>query len=145
MTDQETIGFDELDKIFDRFQYADKRNIIISAYLIAVRPTVDLAASLAPRKTGGLSRSIGAIPDKAINESRVFVGARLKRPWRGGFGYMMEYGTKIRYKKNKKRSSTGQVVIPQPGFLYRAADATEQQVMDSVSEQWYAAIERWIR
>ena len=140
----ETYGFDALDKTFYNFQHKDKRNIIISAFRKAVRPTVEQAKSnlSSHTKTGNLMKSIGVVPIR--DEIAVYVGARIKGQFKGYHGHLVEEGTVARFYITKKgnRHETGKMRYT--GFFRSAVKTTEEQVMKTVEQEWYNSIDRFI-
>lgn len=147
----ETYGFDGLEKTFENFQYRDKRNILINAFRKAVKPTLDAAKSNVPRgKTGNLYKSLGIVPMQ--ENIGVYVGARVIGGYRGFHGHLVEDGTVNRYVKTEKGKRlskprfTGKMNpnANYAGFFRKAVNATEDQVMNSVTKEWYDAIARMI-
>lgn len=137
----EVYGFDALEKTFSNFAYKDKRNIIISAFRKATKPTVDQAKANAPvGATGNLRKSIGFVPIRG--QAGAYVGARIKGGFRGYHGHLVEEGTVERFRKSKDNASTGKMRYS--GFWRRAMISTEQQVMNTVADEWYKSIEKFI-
>jgi HK97 gp10 family phage protein len=142
-----TYGFDGLEKTFNNFQYKDKRNIFINAFRKATKPTVEAAKSNAPRgRTGNLRKSLGIVPMQ--DNIGVFVGARVIGGYRGFHSHLVENGTTKRFYVTKRgvRHETGKMNpnAQYAGFFRRAIEATESQVIDTVTKEWYDAIARFI-
>lgn len=143
----ETYGFKGLEQTFDNFRYKDKRTILNAAFRKATKPTVEMAKTNSPRgATMNLYKSIGMVP--MSEDVGVWIGARVVGGYKGFHGHLVEDGTVNRFYMTKKgnRHDTGKM---NPGanyahFFKRAADATETQVVDSLQNEWYNAIGRFI-
>lgn len=168
----ETHGLDSLEQSFNNLRYADKRKIIMNAFRKAVKPMVDQATSNAPMgRSGNLKRSVGTIPYE--DEVALFVGARKGGSADGRFagyhGHLLNDGTVSRQfvaKNNKVHPifmDVNQLVgfyRTKPGQVYgtgnmkttglyshwftRAKDATKQQAIDIVKDEWYREISKFI-
>jgi HK97 gp10 family phage protein len=143
----ETYGFEALEKTFDNFAHKDKRNIFMAAYRKATKPMVDKSRANAPMgRTGNLKRSMGMVPMR--DQIGVWVGARVTGGSKGFHAHLAENGTVERFYTTKKgvRHETGKM-NPNAGyarFFQRAFDETEKQAVDTVTEEWHKAIERFI-
>jgi len=129
-----------LEDYFDEQSTRDQRGIFIASYRKAVKPLVSEAKANAPRDTGKLMRSIGTMD--ARNEIAILVGAM--RP-KGSHGHLNEDGTAMRYyvtKKNKVQKSTGKMTASH--FFEAAYNSTEDEIFRTVSDEWYAEVERFI-
>jgi HK97 gp10 family phage protein len=139
----ETHGFTALEQTFKNFQFKDKRQILLSAFRKATKPTIDAAKANVPvGPTGNLNRSIGLVPIR--DNIGVHIGARIRGGWRGYHGYIVEHGTRNRryQTKNGKIHFTGHMT--RTNFMKKAAESTEKQVIDTVAQEWYGAIQRFI-
>ena len=137
----ETYGFNNLEETFKNFALKQKRSIIISAFRKAVKPTVDQARMNAPKgRTGNLKKSIGVVGIR--DEVGIYVGARIRGGLRGYHGYIVEKGTVERFRKTKNNAPTGKMKYSR--FFKKAADSTEKQVINTVADEWYRAIDRFI-
>lgn len=138
----EVTGMEALEKTFDNFARKDKRNILISAFRKATRPTIDAAkANLAGhRKSGNLIKSVGFSPIR--DEIGAYIGARIRGGFRGYHGFIVEEGTVARFRRTKNNAPTGKMKYT--GFWKKATDSTERQVMNTVASEWYKAIEKFI-
>lgn len=137
-----------LERTFQDLDYRKQRNVMISAFRKATRPTVEAVKSNAPiGATGNLRRSIGILT--ARNEIAVILGARKGKGFKGWHGHIVEEGTNDRYytTKNGKRKFVGRM---NPNGSYakyfrRGIESTEKQVMNILGEEWYKAIDRYHR
>jgi HK97 gp10 family phage protein len=146
----ETYGFDALEKTFENFQYKDKRAIFLSAYRKATKPMVEQARQNAPMSTGRtagtLKKSMGMVPMQ--DRIGVWVGARVTGGSKGFHAHLVENGTVERFYRTKKgvQHRTGKM-NPNAGyarFFQKAFDATQKEALDTITEEWYKAIERFI-
>jgi hypothetical protein len=139
----EVYGFKALEETFKNFEYKDKRNILLSAYRKATKPTIDAARDNAPKDhTGNLRRSIGLVPIRG--EIGVYVGARIRGGFKGYHGYILEHGTRNRMyvTKNNVEHKTGHMT--RTNFFKNAVASTEDQMIDLVTKEWFAAVDKWI-
>lgn len=125
-----------------------KKEIMISAFRKATKPTLDMAKMNAPLgKTGNLKKSIGLLV--ARNEVAVILGARKTKGYKGWHGRLVEDGTKDRYyiTKSGKRHFTGRMnpMGSYAKYFERAVKSTEKDVLDTVGDEWYKAIEMYHR
>jgi HK97 gp10 family phage protein len=143
----ETYGFDGLEKTFDNFQHKDKKRIFIAAFRKSTKPTIEMAKANAPiGKTMNLSKSIGMVP--MSEDIGVWLGARVIGGYKGHHGHLVEDGTVDRFYYTKKGNihRTGKM-NPNgryAGFFRKAADATEEQVINTLTQEWHNAIARFI-
>jgi hypothetical protein len=138
----EVYGLEALETTFKGLQRADKKSIMMSAFRKALKPTVDIMYANAPvGKTGNLQKSIGMVA--ARDEVAMYAGARIKGGFRGYHGHLVEEGTYQRFRKTKGGAPTGK--MPYNGFIKRACDSTEKHAIDTVQDEWYKAITRFIR
>ena len=143
----ETHGFEALEKTFDNFAYKDKRNIFTAAYRKATKPMVEQSKANAPLgRSGNLKRSMGMVPMK--DQIGAWVGARVTGGYKGFHAHLVENGTVERFYTTKKGNKhfTGKM-NPNAGyarFFQKAFDATEKQAVDTITEEWYRAIDRFI-
>jgi HK97 gp10 family phage protein len=143
----ETYGFDALEETFSNFAYKDKRKIFMDAFRKATKPTVEQARTNAPQgRTGNLKKSIGVVP--IADQTGVWVGARVVYGFKGFHGHLVEQGTVDRFYITKKgnRHNTGKMNVgaAYSRFFQKAVDATENQVVNTVTNEWHKAIERFI-
>lgn len=126
-----------LEDFFDDQATRDQRGIFIRSYRKAVKPLVDAAKVLAPRRTGKLAASMGTMELK--NEVAILVGAM--RP-KGSHGHLNESGTVERSYRSKKGKvhRTGRMTATH--FFERAYEATQEQIYETISDEWYDTIGR---
>lgn len=92
-------GFRELRDMLDRLPTVQREEGALKRAMIeAVEPTAMLVVQMAPRRTGGLRRSIivsdkkrGAI--KGDGMTRVYLGASYQMGARGRHAHLLEFGT----------------------------------------------------
>lgn len=133
-----------LEKTFQDLAYSDQRNVLLSAFRKATKPTVDAVKANAPQgKHDNLRKSIGLLT--AINEIAVILAARRKRPFKGDLGAIFEDGTKERQYKTKRGMihRTGHII----GLKYfqKGIDTTQNKVLESLGDEWHKSIERFHR
>jgi HK97 gp10 family phage protein len=143
-------GFENVAEVFRRMDQADKKKILISAYKRAVQPTYRMMKVLTPKgKTHNLWNSIGISSFKRQNKVGVSIGARASGQYKGYHGYIVEFGTVDRWAKTYKGKPlktprfTGK--MPYKGFVRKSVKATENQVVNSVAQEWHSAIKRFIK
>jgi HK97 gp10 family phage protein len=142
-------GFENVQEVFRRMEQADKKKILISAYKKAVQPTYRTMKALTPKgKTHNLWNSIGISSFKRNEKVGVSIGARAFGPYKGYLGYIAEFGTVDRWAKTYKGKPlktprfTGK--MPYKGFVRKAVQSTQNQVVNSVGQEWHNAIKRFI-
>lgn len=151
-----TYGFDELEQIFAKLANDDKRTIMMNAFKKALKPLVEQArinAPLGPPRKGNpggnLKKSIGLL--ELEDRLGMFAGAR-----RGGktgsnmagwHGHLLNDGTVDRFYISKKgvRHNTGKMSVSSSyfGWFTRAAEATEEQAINVIAEEWYKSVARF--
>jgi hypothetical protein len=127
----------ELEDFFDEQSTRDQRGIFIKSYRKAVKPLVATAKVLAPKRTGRLASSIGTMELKT--EVAILVGAM--RP-KGSHGHLNESGTAERSYRSKKGVAHRTGRMTATAFFERAYGATEGQIFESVTDDWYNEIRR---
>ena len=131
-----------LEDFFNDLAYADQRRIFTAGFKKAAKPLVDLAKSLVPvGKTGNLRKSIGS--KMVRGDIAIIVGARTGGANKGYHGHLVEFGTSLRKdRRHKSGKSVGR--MPAAAFFKEAMDRTEKEVFDTIAEEWYDAIGRFI-
>lgn len=131
-------GNKELERTFKDLQkyLTHKDQGIIN--LDAAKPLIEKEKLLAPEgPTGNLVDSIGGIKvsqKKAVELGEVHVGPRLRRPYRGQVGHLVEFGTKKRVLKGKGKypAGTSRGVMPAKPFVRPALAQTKDLVLSRV-------------
>ena len=101
----------------------------------AAKPLIDKEKLLAPEgPTGNLVDSIGAVrisQRKAVEIGEVHVGPRLRRPYRGHAGHLVEFGTKRRFLKGSGiyKQGTYRGIMPSKPFVRPALTQTRDLVL----------------
>lgn len=129
-----------LQDFFDDLSAQDQKKIFTHAYRRASRPLVTMAKALVPLRRGVLQRSIGTI--EVPDEIAILVGAKLSGTSKGWHGRFTENGTKERFRKKKRNAPTGKIIGSH--WFENAYNATEDQVYDSIADEWYKAIDMCI-
>jgi hypothetical protein len=135
----------KLQRTFEALEYKDQRNIIVSAFRKATKPTIAEAKGHIHNVTRNLFKSVGLLVVK--NEVAVIVAARKKNGFKGWHGHLVEEGTRSRhyYTKKGKEHKTGRMDSSKSYsfWLKRAVDSTSEKVRDTVGDEWYASIQRF--
>jgi len=156
-----------LENTFKEMGWGDKKKILNAAFRKAVKPTIDYAKSIVSVGTGNLQRSIGSVvPRKEVG---IYIGTRRRKPWKGFHGHLVESGTVERYYTPEKtqrhpilkgRNVVGWVTevagrTYKRGrmdasksygyFMQRAVDATGNQALNILADEWYVAIAKYHR
>jgi HK97 gp10 family phage protein len=106
--------------------------------LDAAKPLIEKEKLLAPEgPTGNLVDSIGGIKvtqKKAVEIGEVHVGPRLRRPYRGQHGHLVEFGTKKRVLKGRGKypAGTSRGLMPAKPFVKPALSQTKDLVLSRV-------------
>lgn len=130
-----------LEEFFNELATKDQRKLFLTAYRKAVKPLLEKAKATAPvGKTGNLRNSIGT--SEVPSEIAILVGTLKRR--KGWHGHLNESGTTERYRRTKsgKQVSTGRMIGTH--FFENAYEATEGQMVDSVNQEFYRAIDNAI-
>lgn len=125
-----------LEQMFAGFAQSDQRKIFMAGFRRAARPLVSAAKAGAPRDTGTLQSSIGALSIR--RDIAILVGARKRRG--GWYGHFVEKGTRERIRRSG--GSTGRIIGRR--FFETAYNATEPAVIGSIESEWHRAIDRHI-
>jgi hypothetical protein len=146
--DMETADQDKLERVFRDMAWDDKKKIINAAFRKAVKPTVERAYANAPvGRTGNLRRSIGTV--SPYNEIAIVVGTLRTRGKQGYHGHLVEEGTVDRFYITKRGNKHFTGKMNPNGyyahFLKKAVDATENQTLNILSQEWYKVIDRYHR
>ena len=129
-----------LQDFFNDLSFADQKKIFTMGFRKAVKPLVVAAKANVPYRTGQLRRSIGTIETpEAIS---ILVGAKLSGVNKGWYGHFTEGGTKERFRKKKKNAPSGKITASH--WFENAYNATEEQIYDTLEQEWYQAIDRYI-
>jgi hypothetical protein len=140
----------KLEQTFADLQYKEQRNIMLSAFRKATKPTVERAKSnIFHSVTGNLRRSIGLVTVR--DEIAVIIGARKRGAFMGHHGHLVEEGTVDRWattwrgKPLKTKRFTGKMSAGKPYAFYlkHSVDATEKSVQDTMAKEWYDSILRF--
>jgi hypothetical protein len=147
MSSVETYGFEALEATFKNFAYKDKRSIMLSAFRKAAKPMAEQSKANAPiGKSGNLKRSMGVAVMR--DEIGISIGARITGGFRGYHGHLVENGTVNRFYTTKKNNqhATGKMnpAGKYAGFFRKAFDATQEKFLDTVADEWYKSIDRFI-
>lgn len=133
----------QLEEFFNELSTLDQRKIFMTAFRRAAKPLVQRAKATAPvGDTGTLRKSIGTI--EVPNEIALIVGAKNTGANKGWYGHFLEDGvSQERFRKTKKgKASTGKLVGTH--FFENAYEGTEEEVMEAVEGEYYAAIDNAI-
>jgi len=136
-----------LGEAFQEMQGADQKKIFNDAFRKATKPTVQLAQSNAPvGKTGNLRRSIGAIIPR--NAVAIIIGARQRGGFKGYHGIIVEEGTEERHyitrRGNMHKTGRMNSGAHYAHFLKKAVKQTEPEVLNTMGNEWYKAIQKYM-
>lgn len=128
-------GHKEIDATLKSLPRELTHKIQQQAHVDAAKPLIEKEKLLAPEgPTGNLIDSIGAVkvPLKRAREiGEVHVGPRIRRPYRGFHGHLVEFGTKTRELegKGKYRKGTNRGIMPAKPFVKPALQQTRDRVL----------------
>ena len=125
-----------LEDFFEGLSSVDQTKVFMASFRRAAKPLIAAAKATAPRRTGNLMRSIGAIG--MPKEIAIMVGAKLPKGWHG---HIVEGGTGERFRR-KSGGATGR--MPASHFFETAYNATEKQMYESIEKEWYEEIDKFI-
>jgi hypothetical protein len=127
-----------LETFFDNLSTMDQKKIFTAAYRKAARPLVTAVKNAAPYRRGIVRKSIGTveIPDRVA----ILVGARLAGANKGWAARFTEGGTAERTRK--KGGSTGKVTATH--WFENTYNMMEDQVYDTIANEWYNEIDKYI-
>jgi hypothetical protein len=140
----ETYGLNGLEQYFKNLSVQDRSKIVLSSFRKATKPLVEQAKSNAPKgKTHNLERSIGFVGIRDTMPVSAIIGARIRRGYKGYIGLIVDGGTFDRkyITKNGIEHHTGRMKVS--NFFRKAADATEQQAINTVADEWHKTIARF--
>jgi hypothetical protein len=134
-------GIDEIDKVLKGLPLQLTHKILAAAHADAAKPIIPIAQARVNRRTGRLQNSIGVekiAMSKTTELGLVFVGPRRKRGYKGNHGHLVEFGHKIKRRKqslfskpSKRKSSNAKFVKPYP-FMEPAFNNTKNIVQDDI-------------
>ena len=155
-----------LEDFFDGLNKRDQKKIIITSYRKAVKPLLAAArANLSGHnKSYGIYRSMGTVEDRTNIAIDVGSKTNTKTVRRTGsrnfitkvwYAHLLEKGTveRIQRRQSFRRGakirgthagkSTGK--MPATHFFENAYNQTENQIFQTVANDWYDSIEKYIR
>ncbi len=127
-----------LEDFFHDLAYSDQRKIFTAGFKKAAKPLIAMAKMKVPEKTGNLRKSIGSV--MVQGDIAIIVGARTTGSNKGFHGHLVEFGTRQRTHKSGK--SVGR--MPGAYFFKESMDRTEGKVFDTIAEEFYDSIDRFI-
>jgi hypothetical protein len=139
----------------------EQKNIWMSAFRKAAKPMVQTAQAFIPYKSkesafGGSTRqpsyglhfSMGVIPYPS--HTALWIGSKVSthttrgdKLWHVFYGRLVEWGHRKRGKRIAGRNVPGSGMVQGTHFFENAVNATYGEVLDSVNNEWVAAIDRW--
>jgi HK97 gp10 family phage protein len=136
-------GAKELDKVLQQLASSTARGVAKRAMTRALQPVAEAARAMAPRDTGRLAANIGVsskLTRRQAKQARgtardtqlMYVGPQ----WPSA--HLVEFGTGPRFHKSGKFVGA---MPPQP-FMRPAWDANRQQVLDRLTDDLRAEIEK---
>jgi len=127
-----------LEDFFENLGTMDQRKIFTAGFKKGARPLIAMAQQLVPVRTGKLRKSIGSL--MLASQMAILVGARKFASHQGRHGHLVESGTEARFRKSGGATGT----MPATHFFETAYDLTKDKMFDSVQQEWYDSIERFI-
>jgi len=131
-------GVKEIDRMLRNLPKEMNHKVQQQAHRAAAKPLITREKLLAPEgPTGRLVDSIGvvSVPKRRADfVGEVHVGPRIRRPYRGRVGHLVEFGTKPRTLRGrgKYRRGTYRGIMPAKPFVAPAFQQTHRQVLDGI-------------
>lgn len=148
-------GHKEIDRTLRSLPDAVKHSVQQQAHVDAAKPLIEKEKLLAPEgPTGNLVDSIGAVKiplRRASFVGEVHVGPRVRRPYRGFHGHLVEFGTRERELKGRGKypAGTKRGVMTAKPFVRPALAQTQETVLariqNSTAKKLVAKMRRELR
>lgn len=133
-----------LEDFFKELSLLDKKKVFQAGYRRAAKPLIQTAQAFVPKRTGNLQRSIGVIMNP--QDISMIVGCR-----KGGglsadgwYGHIVEYGSYISGERFRRKTKASTGVMKGTHFLENAYNATIDDVIYNIEDEWHRAIDNKI-
>lgn len=151
-------GFAELEAALDNLSKAAGKGVLRRSLKKAAQPTADLAASMAPKKTGKLSKSIivGAKLDgrqarmhkKMFRDDKsavtLFVGPSYLLGDKGRHGHLVEFGTAPHINGGVFAGTQNPGTAARP-FMRPAWEQDKHAMLDRLSDELWSELEKSVK
>ena len=127
-----------LEDFFENLGTMDQRKIFTAGFKKGAKPMIATAKAGIKDRSGNLRKSIGSA--MLFNTSAIIVGARKFGGHKGYHGHLIENGTETRFRKSGGATGKSEGTH----FFETAYDLTKDKMFDSVQQEWYDSIERFI-
>lgn len=127
-------GVKEIDQVLRGLPKQLNHRVLGQAHAAAAKPLINKAKVMAPKRSGGLQKSIGAVKlsqKKATIVGEVHAGPRRGRGHKGYAAHLVEFGTK---KRTTKRGANRGVMSKKP-FMEPSFQATKGQVEGLIAQE----------
>ena len=151
-------GFADVEKALDNLSKSAGKGVLRRSLKKAAQPTADLAASLAPRKTGNLAKSIivgtkldgrqAKIHKKMFKDDKsavtIFVGPSYLLGANGRHGHLVEFGTAPHINGGQFAGSQHPGTAAQP-FMRPAWEQDKMAMLERLKSELWSELEKSIK
>jgi len=148
-------GFAELEKALDNLSKSAGKGVLRRSLKKAAQPTADIAASLAPKKTGALAKSIivgtkldgrqAKIHRKMFRDDKsavtMFVGPSYLLGAKGRHGHLVEFGT-APFINGGRFAGTQNPGTPAQPFMRPAFESDKMAMLERLKSELWSELEK---